>query len=219
MLGIAKFRKAQVEYPATASPAHYVSAASAAILSVVLAVSDIVIAVQTGDRSYILAFILGLMSALYFLCSAVEMKPAIRIVTGSLALIRILFLLIRSFSDFSVGINTPDKLMFNLACAAAMLFITSELKAQVKAPRPWLCVFSSAAAMILCSVASLPSIIAYHAEALPSKSVFYAEYYIIFGIAIYSAFRFVTTVSRIKEAKEEATADASIPLEEETSNK
>ena len=205
VFSILKFRKKSFDISSGASKIQYIAAALASVASVALAASDLSHAINTSNRFFILSFTLSIMTALYFATVTVELKSVYKVITGLFAAIRITILIITCFSDFSVAVNTPDRVIYALAAASVLIFIASELKLIAGNVRSWLYIFSAGAATVLCSVSAIPSIIAFHAGLLPKENSFCAEYYLMLGIAVYSAVRLINTVYRAKADNTEKT--------------
>ena len=160
----------------------------------------------TSEGKY--AFVLGalsVMTALYFICSVVDVAPFIKLLCAVLAIIRLLTMLSKSYFNMHIGMNSPDKLLFEGACALAVVFIACEIKTAIGAPRPWFHLFVSAATTLICSAASVPSIIASNTDILHKDINIYAEYYVLFGIAVCSAVSLFCMLFDKKNAKEEPT--------------
>ncbi|MBE6668180.1 MAG: hypothetical protein E7607_07730 [Ruminococcaceae bacterium] len=208
IFSLLKFKKKSFGLQPRAPKAQYAATVIASLASVALAVSDLIKAIDTENRIYILSFTLSLMTALYFAAVTVEIQNVFKAITGTFAVIRIAILVIACFSDFSVAVNTPDRVIYALSAASAMLFVASELKLAVGKPRSWLYVFSAAASAVLCSASSIPSIIAFHAGILPSDNTFYGEYYLLLGVAVYSAVRLLSAIRSVCDEQDTENVSA-----------
>ena len=199
VFALVKFRSAQLGQFETASKLHYTATAIASLSAVALAAGDLSKAITAGNRIFVLSFTLSIMTALYFAVMASDLSNRLKALTGILAMIRITILIITCFTDFSVAVNTPDRVIYALAAASALLFVASELKLVASNPRSWLYIFSAASTVVIGGVASIPSIIAYHANILPAENSFCMEYYFILGITVYAAVRLVSSLRRTEE--------------------
>ncbi len=203
------FKKGSAEI-VLSSPAKY-AAALPAIACLALAVSDIfnffkgiplnsinygnfVTKLFVAREAYILMFLLSILSALYFVSVMLNASKTMSTVFGLCFIVRIVHLLGSSYLDSYTNMNSPDKIIYNVACGIAMLAFVSELRvlSDIFEPRRYIC--TNALGMILCSVASLPYIVAYHANALDPDTRIYAEYYIFLAIAVYFGVRFFAAI-------------------------
>ena len=134
-------------------------------------------------------------SGVYFISDILKPKTATKIELNILTLVRLTAMLAVSYFDQNVQMNAPDKILFGIACVIAMVFTVSELKLIVGSARKVLYTLSAALTVLLCSTASIPSIIAFHAGRLPENNGLYFEYYFLLAMAIYAAIRLVTLIS------------------------
>lgn len=224
---VLKFKKKTLKAADSPLALRICSIAVATASFVMLTVTDLIdAATQKAPLSVLLAA-LSLISAAYFVLAIFKTNVAYTIICGILAIIRVVIMLASSYFNQSVAMNTPDKLIYGVACICVMLFIVSELKLTVKAPRSWLYVFSAAATAIICSTASIPSIIAYFTGKLPEESGLFSEYFVLMGIAIYAMIRLINVsgetrrmglVSDIKsELASEETPDSEVCSEDTVS--
>ena len=203
VFALIKFRNKEFGQCESTPKVQYISAAIASLLAVALAVSDLSKAITTGSRIFVLSFTLSIMTALYFAVMTSDLSNRLKALTGIFAIVRITILILTCFTDFSVAVNTPDRAIYALAAASALLFVASELKLVAGNIRSWLYIFSAASTVILGAVASIPSIIAYHAGLLPAENSFGMEYYFMLGITVYTATRLISLVRRINDTKSE----------------
>ena len=143
----------------------------------------------------LLLMLVSAFSGVYFISDLLKPKTATKIELNILTLIRLTVMLGVSYFDQNVQMNAPDKILFGIACVAAMLFTVSELKLIVGTARKWLYTLSAALTLLLCATASIPSIIAYHAGRLPESNGLYFEYYFLLALAVYAAIRLFTSIS------------------------
>ena len=200
VFALVKFRNKEFGQCASTPKVQYISTAAASLLTVALAISDISNAIATGNRIFILSFTLSIMTALYFAAMVADLGNRLKASTAIFAIVRITILILTCFTDFSVAVNTPDRVIYALAAASALLFVASELKLIAGNIRSWLYIFSAASTIVVGSVASVPSIIAYHAGLLPAENSFRMEYYFMLGIAVYAATRLVSLLRHMSDA-------------------
>ena len=201
-----------------------------ALLTVALAVHDLYLFYLTtitpaddltkGTVTGLLLMLVSAFSGVYFITDVLKPKTATKIELNVLTIIRLTVMLAVSYFDQQVQMNAPDKLLFGIACVSAMLFTVSELKLIVGTARRTVYTLSAATTVLLCSSASIPSVIAFHAGRLPENNGLYFEYYFLLAMAIYAAIRLFTSIS--SRAGDKAlyasaeTTDGEIPVTEAT---
>lgn len=171
-----------------------------AILTVALAISDLLSAIN-GDAMGLLFMLLSAMSALFFIFDLLKFKNVSKIELSILIFIRVTFMLAMSYFDQTVQMNSPDKVLFGLACIFAMLFIVNEMKILVNNTRPAIYYLSSALAILFCASSSVPSIVACCIGKLPMDGLFF-EYIILLAIAIYCVDRLLNVIRAAALPKE-----------------
>ncbi len=207
-------RKSGKELPCGASPFRVVGGVLGVCTSLLLAGSDIIRYIDwlrfsdtsspeqvtfiqkftENGRASLLMFLLSLMCALYFICSVVRINATVKVICGIFASLRVLGMLCAQYFDYDIGLNSSDKLMFCIACAAVMVALSSELKRF--AGNAVVAVFSAVSGFtaIVGLSASLPSIIAVHAGKGAMLGGIYFEYYLLFAFAVFSATSFIESV-------------------------
>ena len=108
-----------------------------------------------------------------------------RLITGISLIARITCMMGVYYFDQNITMNAPDKTLFCIACIFGMWIIVSEIKAVFGVVRPWLYITATVGASVLCASASLPSIIKFHTDKTFVGSQ-YANYWLLFALAIYA---------------------------------
>ena len=201
------FRKEKVEYKTARSVPERAILIAAAVCSAVLTVSNAV-DIILKDRSSVVLFIVSAFCTVYFITDFFNFKKETKVELGAIFLVRLTIMLATSYFDQNVQMNSPDKLLFGIACVAAMFFIVSEMKVAVGSARPAVHIIASSSAALLCSASAIPSIIAYPAGRLPASGDVYFEYFLLLGVAVLAVFRLISVMSAIKNGKASPKADS-----------
>jgi hypothetical protein len=130
-----------------------------------------------------------------------EVNKTVNFISSIFAIIKLIAMLAKSYFNLKSGLNSPDKLLFEITCAFVLLLIASEIKTEIGVSRGWLHIFSLSSTMILCLSASVPSIIAHHAAILNKNINVYSEYYLLLAIAVYCAVTLVEIALSMKKAE------------------
>ncbi len=186
ILSILKLKGEKVVYcaPNGADKAAFIIAA---VASVALSVSDLISAIK-GEATGLLLMILSLLSGLYFIYDLLKFKKITKMELSILIFVRVTLLLAVSYFDQTVQMNSPDKVLFGLACLCVMFFTVNEMKILVGSMRPATFYLSSALTIVFCISASVPSIIACCIGKLPFDGLFF-EYVMLLAIAVYCVTR------------------------------
>ncbi|MBR2353112.1 MAG: hypothetical protein IKA76_01235, partial [Clostridia bacterium] len=139
-----------------------------------------------------------------------EKAPALpRFLTGIGLILFLLFSLWNSYSDFTVQMNAPDKLLFMIGCLFAMLFTVEELRVLFGATRSVLYFISIGGSLLFLSVATLPTLLAVllgHMEA-PSWIL---SHLILVGMLVYASLRMISLTRElppVADVSEESLED------------
>ncbi len=138
------------------------------VFSVVAAVGFLFLSVSTiGSTGPSLATLLSLGACLYFLSFlASQTKPLLLTLSGLCVIVRLMLVLAQSYFDMTVPMNSPGKLILELACLSAMLFFVEELRAILSKARPTLYPFSLGITVLLTGTASIPALIGHYANVI-----------------------------------------------------
>ncbi len=118
---------------------------------------------------------------------------------------------LRSYRDFTIPMNSPDKLFFNLGCIGAVLFVFSELRAIYGMPRPRFYYFSISTAILTLAVSSIPSLIGNACGIFASYSLTLEDFFFL-ALLAYAIVRLLTLVL----CKTAESDEVSTPTNEET---
>ena len=197
-VSIVFFRKQSFRYREKDNPAVRLLGGVCALGFSCLAVFD---ALQAGS---ILAILSGLGATVYFLTVTFRYShPLLRVLTGLCAILRVAMALATEYFNIEIQMNAPDKLFFLLGCIGAMLFLVCELRATVSVARPILYRFSAACCILLCAVASIPSILGTFADRLETGSALPPRFLLLF-LCVYAAARlFEVTFRPVAEGSTE----------------
>ena len=138
-----------------------------------------------GDRLALLCAALSFTGALYFPCACFGMKTVYQLITGIALIARITIMMGAYYFNQDITMNAPDKIIFCIACIFGMWVIVCEIKAIMGVVRPWIFITAAVGAAAICSTASLPSIITYHASSAFNGGG-YGEYWLLLAISVYA---------------------------------
>lgn len=200
-----KLRKVDLELGKKMTVANVTGNTVAAIGAAALTVFDL----TSNDGVSAISVLLSAASVAYFVLLAFRSSVILKVILGALTVFRLVLMVSTSYFNQFVQMNSPDKIVFHLACVSAMLFIVSELRILTGTEKPSLYLFSSATASLMCGVCAIPSIIAYHARLAPAANDIYEEYYLLLGICVLSAIRLITVSvrSRMREPQDQNTRE------------
>lgn len=205
------FRKKVIGYPKRTPVAVRIGASLATLGFGAFFAADVIAyavsreTTEGGITSGLIPLLLGGAATAYFLLVALNVKTeSIRLLTGFCVILRLITALSGSYFNFFVPMNAPDKLMFQLGILSALLFMVSEIRATVSAPRSVLYMFSAGGAMIFTGACSLPSIIASYKLILHQTDTVYCNFS-LFGFFLYVILRFLCLC--LAPTPEEITAE------------
>ena len=122
----------------------------------------------------------------------------------------ILFFLLslgNSYFDVSVGMNTPDKLLFLVACLSGMLFTVEELQILVGKEKRGLYFFSLGAAVFFLGASSIPTLVAISFGAM-YFSPWHLTHLVLLGVFLYALTRMLLLAFPAPDAKEIPATEA-----------
>ena len=168
--------------------------------------------------------ILGMGACLFFLLNITKSgTPLVHVLSGLCVILRLIWILAKSYFDVTVQMNAPEKLALHLACVFGMLMTVSDLRAAVGKLRPAIFGASFALGTLFLGVASLPTVIASLGGAW-AHDAWLPETYALVALFVYAAVRLMDYLlfpvplpkplpepeaeEAIEEAVEEATEEA-----------
>ena len=143
----------------------------------------------------LLVVALYFVSAPYFLVSGKrdEENFGVRLILGFMLILNLIFSLAYSYFDMTVQMNSPNKVVRQIAILAALLYLINENRLLAGKPRNRFYIFSASAAVYLLAVSSIPSIIAF------ATGLFTDKIYLIFDISMFVLLVY-TSISFIRQA-------------------
>ena len=136
----------------------------------------------------------GIIASIYFISDALtpyKKNVGIKVATAILVIVNLLCSVIFEHLDLFVPINAPRKTLLFLSFVSASVFIIQELRFKVGIYQPRAYVFAGSATALLCSVMSIPSLIAHYAGVFKDSS-FLVYYLIGLALAIYTSARLIS---------------------------
>jgi hypothetical protein len=173
----------------------YVSLVPALALAVYVVSSLGRIVTPEPDTISMISVILAVIGAVFFASLAFCRQPSvITVLTGIGAIFWLAIAWLRSYRDFTIPMNSPDKLFFHLGCLGATLFIFSEIRAMYGLPRPRFYYFSIYTAILTLAVSSIPSLIGNACNTFASYSLQFEDIFFL-SLFFYAVVRLLTIVS------------------------
>lgn len=152
--------------------------------------------------SDIVTIICALCVAGYFLLIFLgKASSALTLALGTVSILNFALWWIFSYLDFSIPMNSPDKLFFHLACVAAALFIFNEVRSFFSLTRPKLYFFSAATSLTALSASSIPSLIGKALNIFRVYTLTFEDIALL-SIFIYAIFRLFSLRSASEAASE-----------------
>jgi hypothetical protein len=166
---------------------------------------------QEVNIIFMLSLLLAVVGAVFFSSLTFCRQPSVlSVLTGVGTILWLALSWLRSYRDFTVPMNSPDKLFFNLGCIGAVLFVFSEIRAIYGIPRPRFYYFSISTAILTLAVSSIPSLIGNACGIFASYSLTLEDFFFL-ALLIYAIARLLTLVS----CKAAESDEASTPTDEE----
>ena len=132
--------------------------------------------------------ITGILSAIYFILDAIfsdkDFAP-LKIIPAIALIINLFLSIVYHHLDLFVGINTPRKTLLFVGFVVAALFIVQELRFKVAESQPRAYVLFGSCTTLLCSVMSIPGIIAHIAGSV-KDGAFLPFYLMGLVLAVYA---------------------------------
>ena len=173
----------------------YVSLVPALALAIYVVSSLGRVVTPEPDTISTISIILAVIGAVFFASLAFCRQPSvITVLTGIGAIFWLAIAWLRSYRDFTIPMNSPDKLFFHLGCLGATLFIFSEIRAMYGLPRPRFYYFSIYTAILTLAVSSIPSLIGNACNTFASYSLQFEDIFFL-SLFFYAVVRLLTIVS------------------------
>lgn len=173
----------------------YVSLVPALALAIYVVSSLGRIVTPEPDTISMISVILAVIGAVFFASLAFCRQPSvITVLTGIGAIFWLAIAWLRSYRDFTIPMNSPDKLFFHLGCLGATLFVFSEIRAMYGLPRPRFYYFSIYTAILTLAVSSIPSLIGNACNTFASYSLQFEDIFFL-SLFFYAVVRLLTIVS------------------------
>lgn len=173
----------------------YAAGTVMAFLSVVNNASKIS---ETGKYIFFGIAITGLISAIYFIFDAIfpdKGFASLKVIPAIALIINLFLSIVYHHLDYFVGINTPRKTLLFVGFVAAAIFIVQELRFKVDEAQPRAYVLFGSCTVLLCSVMSIPCIIAHVAGAV-KDGAFLPFYLMGLVLAVYSFAKLLVYVKK-----------------------
>ena len=198
--------------PATCEEALKKPAKLAAILPLGATIFYLCDHIMIGGASHawydVLLLICGVISVVFFASLVFSSQPStLTALTGVGCIIWFAAAAMKSYLDFFVPMNSPDKLFFQLGAVGAMLLVFAELRAIYRMPMPRVYLFGFFTGIFAICVSAIPSLVAYSCDVFASYTLA-DEDIVMLALAIYGAVRLFTQnytkaeVAPVTDAKE-----------------
>lgn len=172
--------KPERKIDAPSKTAKYISLLPAIALIAHGASSALALSGEDTASINILTTILSVVAAIFFASITLSSRPSVITVllgTGCIAWIALEWFI--SYRDFTVSMNSPDKLFFHLGCIGAALFIVAELRAIFGISKPRFYYFSLFTALLTLAVSSIPSLIGMACGLFASYSLAFEDLFLL----------------------------------------
>lgn len=172
--------KPERKIDAPSKTAKYISLLPAIALIAHGASSALALSGEDTASINILTTILSVVAAIFFASITLSSRPSVITVLlgmGCIAWIALEWFI--SYRDFTVSMNSPDKLFFHLGCIGAALFIVAELRAIFGISKPRFYYFSLFTALLTLAVSSIPSLIGMACGLFASYSLAFEDLFLL----------------------------------------
>lgn len=143
-------------------------------------------------RGYFFAAALALCSV-YFLFNLSPKKNEAQPILVIVIVVALVFMAATSYFDLTVPMNSPNQILFNMACATSMLFFISEGKSYLKTENTVTYLFMLCSMTYVCGSYALPAII-YFGFSADDAYMLYSP--IFFSFAVYGVTRILILLKR-----------------------
>ncbi len=157
----------------------------------------------------LLTVIFSVLAAIFFILLSLKQKtPHFTAGMGLTFVLWAAFVWIDSYIDYTVPLNSPDKLYFHFGCIAAAFFIINEIRALISCTRPREMYFSVMFALLALFTSAFPSIAAYSQDVFLRYPAFDADI-VLLAVFIYALLRLSDVLPRLlsKPTAYEETGD------------
>jgi hypothetical protein len=186
--------------------AGYVALLPALALAVCAIISLKGIATPLFDLLSLFDILLAVSGAVFFASLALCRQPSVlSVLTGIGAIFWLALAWLQSYRDFTVPMNSPDKLFFHFGCLGAALFIFSEIRAIYNMPRPRFYYFSIFTAILSLAVSSIPSLIGKACGIFASYSLTFKDIFFL-ALLVYAIARLLTLASHVSDESDNSDA-------------
>ena len=164
----------------------------------------------------LLALISSAIASAFFISLSFSKHPSnLTIGLGCGLILWISVVWMRSYVDFYVALNSPDKLFFHFACIGAILFAVAELRALYCISKPKTYWLSLLGAIFCLSVSTVSNIIGSFTNIFAAYNV-ELENIVLFTMLIYASVRAVRLISDAEDAPEESEPENTASNETDT---
>ena len=164
------------------------------------------------DITFYISLLCGLCGAIYFALTALDKnKAVVGLPLGFFTIVWFIVSLATSYFDSYVQMNSPDKLIFHMACLSGMLLILGEIRRYFSTPRKTLYIFSLSLASLFLLTSSVPSILVNLLGNGLYRYVLLAEDTVCLGVGLFAVAKLVSIAFLEKEEiKEETEAENNV---------
>lgn len=169
--------------------ARYVALAPALAAAAHAMISALSLAKESLDVLKAISLLLSVIAAVFFASIALSERPSLLTAlsgVGCIAWIALEWL--SSYRDFTVPMNSPDKLFFHFGCIGAALLIVAELRALFVVSKPRFYYFSLFTAILTLAVSSIPSLIGMACGVFASYSLALEDLFLL-SLLVYATVR------------------------------
>ena len=146
--------------PTPSGAAKYAAFLPALALAVYLVPNAMKLTEESADLVDSFSILFAISSVVFFVSLYFCRQPSLlSILTGIPSIFWLALTWLRSYRDFTIPMNSPDKIFFHLGCLGAVIFIFSEIRAIYGIARPRFYYFSLFTAILSLAVSSIPSLI------------------------------------------------------------
>lgn len=169
---------------------------SAILFDVITRTSELFSLSGSGAKWYEILFpVFGIISVVFFASLAFCRQPSsLTSLSGIGCILWFAVVTMSSYLDFTVPMNSPDKLFFHLSAVGIMFFIFSEIRALYRMLQPRMYVFSVFTAVFAIAVDAIPNIIGDSRDIFASYSLIKEDITMI-ALLVYIVVRFITGLS------------------------
>ena len=164
------------------------------------------------EPTFYVALVCAVLGAIWFATVALDKSGnAIGLALGFAVIVWFIVSLAISYFDPYVQMNSPDKLIFHMACLSGMLLVLGELRRYFSTPRKALYMFSLSAASLLLLTSSVPSILVSTMGRGLHNYVLLAEDGVCLGVGIFALVKLISIafLEKIPEAEDAEVAEES----------